>query len=93
MKSADKAKVQQQMCELARTLKEELQKNNVDAMGELLHESWMLKKSMASGISNQLIDETYEKAINAGEMCIRDSLTAFLKTFFFKHQFLFPCIH
>ena len=68
VKSADKAKVQQQMCELARTLKEELQKNNVDAMGELLHESWMLKKSMASGISNQLIDETYEKAINAGAL-------------------------
>ena len=68
VKKVDKAKVQQQMCDLTRTLKEELQKNNVDAMGELLHENWMLKKSLASGISNPLIDETYEKAMNAGAL-------------------------
>lgn len=68
VKSIDKAKIQQQMCELTRTLKEELQKNNVDAMGELLHENWMLKKTLASGISNPLIDETYEKAMNAGAL-------------------------
>ena len=48
--------------------KEELQKNNVDAMGELLHENWMLKKSLASGITNPFIDETYEKAMNAGAL-------------------------
>ena len=68
VKSVDKAKVQKQMCDLTRTLKEELQKNNVDAMGELLHKNWMLKKSLASGISNPLIDETYEKAMNAGAL-------------------------
>lgn len=68
IKNVDKAKVQLQMCELTRTLKEELQKNNVDAMGELLHENWMLKKSLASGISNPLIDDTYNKAINAGAL-------------------------
>ncbi len=62
----DKAKVQQQMCDITRKLKEELQKNNVDAMGELLHENWMLKKSLASGISNPLIDDAYERAIYAG---------------------------
>lgn len=66
VKTVDKAAVQQKMCELTRTLKEELQKNNVDAMGALLHENWMLKKSLASGISNPLIDETYDKAIKAG---------------------------
>lgn len=64
----DKARAQQQMCELTRTLKEELQKNNVDAMGELLHENWMLKKSLAADISNSFIDETYEKAMNAGAL-------------------------
>lgn len=68
MKAVGKAKVQQQMCELAITLKEELQKNNVNAMGELLHENWILKKSLASGISNPLIDETYEKAMNTGAL-------------------------
>lgn len=68
VKSKHKTKVQQQMCHLTRTLKEELQKNHVDAMGELLHENWMLKKSLASGISNPFIDETYEKAMNAGAL-------------------------
>lgn len=66
VKSVDKAAVQKRMCDITRTLKEELQKNNVDAMGELLHENWMLKKSLASGISNSLIDETYDKARKAG---------------------------
>ncbi len=68
VKTVDKAKVQQQMCKLTKILKEELQKNNVDAMGELLHENWMLKRSLASGISNPLIDETYEKAMGAGAL-------------------------
>ena len=62
----DKIRAQQQMCALTKVLKEELQKNNIDAMGELLHENWILKKSLASGISNLLIDEIYEKAIRAG---------------------------
>lgn len=66
VKSVDKAGVQKKMCDIARQLKVELQSNNVDAMGELLHENWVLKRSLASGISNPLIDDTYEKAINAG---------------------------
>lgn len=68
VKSIEKIKVQQHMCELTRTLKEELQRNNIDAMGELLHENWMLKKTLATGISNPFIDETYEKAMNAGAL-------------------------
>lgn len=66
VKTVDKAKIQLQMCDITRSLKEELQKNNIDAMGELLHENWMLKKTLASGITNPLIDETYEKAMAAG---------------------------
>lgn len=62
----NKVKIQMKMCDIAQTLKEELQKNNVDAMGGLLHENWLLKKSLASGISNPKIDEIYNKAINAG---------------------------
>ena len=66
VKSVDKAEVQKKMCDIARQLKVELQNNNVDAMGELLHENWILKRSLASGISNPLIDDTYDKAMNAG---------------------------
>ncbi len=68
VKTADKAEVQKKMCALTRTLKEELQQNRIDAMGELLHENWMLKRSLASGISNPLIDDVYERARNAGAL-------------------------
>lgn len=66
LKAIDKVKVQQEMCDITRQLKVELQNNNVDAMGILLHKNWMLKKSLALGISNHLIDDTYERAMNAG---------------------------
>lgn len=62
----DTARVQQEMCDLARQLKIELQNNNVDAMGEFLHKNWMLKKSLALGISNSKIDDIYERAMKAG---------------------------
>ncbi len=64
--SVDKIDAQKQMCDIARELKEQLQCNNVDAMGELLHKNWMLKKSLASSITNSLIDDVYNRAINAG---------------------------
>lgn len=62
----DKAKSQQKMCDITRTLKDELQKNNIEAMGELLNENWLLKKSLASGISNLLVDDSYNCALAAG---------------------------
>lgn len=63
---SEKAAAQKQMCNITTTLKEELQKNNVDLMGELLHENWMIKRSMASGISSPFIDEVYDMARKAG---------------------------
>lgn len=64
--AGDKEANQLKMCGLARELREELQKNNIDAMGEILHKNWLLKKTLASGISNPAIDEAYEKAMGAG---------------------------
>ena len=64
--AVDKIKTQKQMCDLTRELKERLQENDVDAMGKLLHKNWMLKKSLASGISNPVIDDVYSHAMNAG---------------------------
>ena len=39
---------------------------DLDEFGELLHEGWMLKRELASGITNALIDAAYERARNAG---------------------------
>ena len=35
---------------------------DLTAFGELLHENWMQKKRFAPGVSNQLIDQSYETA-------------------------------
>jgi len=45
-----------------------LQNENQDllAFGELLHETWQLKKSLSDKISSPEINEIYEKAIKAG---------------------------
>lgn len=64
--AGDKELNQLKMCELARELREELQHNNVDAMGEILHEGWKLKRTLAAGISNPFVDEMYELAIRKG---------------------------
>ena len=59
---------QLKMCDLARELREELQKNNINAMGRILHQNWLLKKTLANGITNPAIDEAYDKAMNAGAL-------------------------
>ena len=43
-----------------------LEKGNIDAMGELLHTHWELKKKRSSNISNPFIDECYEAARKNG---------------------------
>jgi D-glycero-alpha-D-manno-heptose-7-phosphate kinase len=54
------------MVELAYVLRAELHNNNIDAVGDILHENWMLKKEMTAGISNGTIDDWYSAARAAG---------------------------
>lgn len=56
----------QRMVGLAYLLRDELQKNNTSAFGEILHENWQLKKNMTAGISNSRIDDIYNAARSAG---------------------------
>ena len=64
----DKKKIENlhKMVQLARDLREELLRNNIDAMGEILRRNWELKRELASGISNDFIDRSYELAVKAG---------------------------
>jgi D-glycero-alpha-D-manno-heptose-7-phosphate kinase len=48
------------MVGLARALKEELSRNNIDSVGEILHAGWMYKKELAENISDKTIDHIYE---------------------------------
>jgi len=61
-----KQRTMRRMVELTYTLRDELHKNNVSAFGEILHENWMLKKSITSGISTGEIDDWYDIARQAG---------------------------
>jgi D-glycero-alpha-D-manno-heptose-7-phosphate kinase len=51
-----------QMRDLAYAFQIELSKGNTDVVGEILHENWLLKKSLTPGISSDHIDEWYAKA-------------------------------
>ncbi|MCA1554540.1 MAG: GHMP kinase, partial [Chloroflexi bacterium] len=56
------------MVQLAAELRDELSRNtdNLDFFGEILHEGWLLKQHLASGISNPCINEWYERARQHG---------------------------
>lgn len=66
VKAGDKEAGQKKICELTHKLKYELEHDNIDAVGECLHENWMIKKTLASGISNPKFDEWYDKALKNG---------------------------
>ncbi|OGQ05158.1 MAG: GHMP kinase [Deltaproteobacteria bacterium RIFCSPLOWO2_01_44_7] len=66
LKNPEKKLLLKKMVQLAFLMKEELQKNNLDSFGEILHENWMLKREITDGISNTQIDSWYEKALKAG---------------------------
>jgi D-glycero-alpha-D-manno-heptose-7-phosphate kinase len=61
-----KQAILKRMVEYTYNLADELQSNNTDAFGEILHENWVLKKSITDGISTNEIDNWYEIARSAG---------------------------
>jgi D-glycero-alpha-D-manno-heptose-7-phosphate kinase len=54
--------------EITYTARNELEAGNLDRIGELLHESWALKKRLSSNISNEKIDSLYATALSAGAL-------------------------
>lgn len=59
-------RVLDKMVALAKDLRDQLVTNKINEIGDILHENWLLKKQLASGISTSQIDEYYEKARKAG---------------------------
>jgi D-glycero-alpha-D-manno-heptose-7-phosphate kinase len=57
-----------EMKEMAHEARRQLCADNVDALGYLLHQSWLLKKQLASRISNDTIEEAYQAALAAGAL-------------------------
>lgn len=65
-RQADKQQVLRRMVQLTYDLYAEIQANNEAVFGEILHENWMLKKSLTQGISTDDIDDWYAAARAAG---------------------------
>ena len=64
--SEQKQAALKRMVELCYELRKEIQNNNLHTFGEILHENWMLKKSLTENISNSAIDDWYETARRHG---------------------------
>ncbi len=65
---AEKVRAMQRMVEHAMDLRDQLWRGNLEAMGTILHENWLLKQSLTSGISNPQINGWYERARAAGAL-------------------------
>jgi len=61
-----KQAVTKRMVDLAHEFRRELQQNRAGALGEIIHEGWLLKRGMTPGITTNAIDGWYEKARRAG---------------------------
>ncbi len=67
-KTKDKMEVLQQMKALSEKVRDSLNEQDLDMVGKALHEGWLMKRQLASGISNLEIDNYYEAAIKAGAL-------------------------
>lgn len=56
----------QRMVNIASAVRDALRTGDLDAVGGLLHENWVLKKGLCGGIATPQIDRWYESALEAG---------------------------
>ena len=66
MDSSEKRKLMREMVKLAYEMKDLLESNDLDAIGELLDKNWKLKRQMATGITDAQIDDWYQQGVSAG---------------------------
>jgi len=62
----DKLLILRKMKELAYQGREFVESGRFDELGALLHQGWYWKKQLAGGISNESIDGSYQRALDAG---------------------------
>lgn len=61
-----KRQVLDTMVKLAQELRAALVANDLECFGEIMHQGWLEKKKMATGVSNSRIDEWYARARQQG---------------------------
>lgn len=62
----EKRKVLSEMVGLVEPLHAAIVSGDLDAVGELLHANWLLKRSLTSDIANERIDGLYQAGLDAG---------------------------
>lgn len=64
----DRRGILREMKKMAVTGRTLLERGQIDQFGALMHEAWLLKKQLASKVSNSAIDALYDSAIEAGAL-------------------------
>lgn len=64
----NKVKIYREMADLADLFHDHFVKGEIGELGILLDRNWKLKTKLASGITNQFIEEAYRKSIEAGAL-------------------------
>lgn len=54
------------LSELAVKLKDKLNQGDIESLGNILDEGWQIKKSLSKDVSNETIDDVYDRAISNG---------------------------
>ena len=68
MQSDEKFATLGKMVDLVWELRDALFSNDLTSFGELLHKNWLLKRQLASKISNPELNALYDRAMNAGAL-------------------------
>lgn len=66
MSSAEKRYIVDGMCDLAKSMRIELERQNIDCFGELLDAGWSLKSKVSGKIASGTLKELYNRGIQAG---------------------------
>lgn len=65
-KTKDKMDALHKMKVLSENVRDSINRHDVDNVGKILHQGWLFKRELASGITNPEIDDYYQSAIDAG---------------------------
>jgi D-glycero-alpha-D-manno-heptose-7-phosphate kinase len=66
MKEKDKIEMMSKMVSLSYDMKNLIENDDIEPIGELLDHNWQLKRHMSEGISDSQIDSWYKRGIGAG---------------------------
>lgn len=66
--SPQKFATMQKMVSLVQPFNDAMERGDIEACGRIMSQNWELKRTMASGISNEQIDRMYRKAMDAGAL-------------------------